>query len=246
MSERRLLIDQGNSRVKWLWAEGHVLDEASAGRGDSEAFTAACEAGERPAEVLLSSVAGPAAVQPIFDLCRRLWAVEPRRLVARAEQGGVRSAYSKPSTLGVDRWLAIIGAVARHGKPVVVWDLGTASTVDAVDDDGQHLGGMIYPGPATMLRALDRDTELPVPADLSLAGIQDGPAAGTDTAACIAQGILAAQLGALNQFMKWSAARMVAEPRLVVAGGAVTDLLPLLDFDYTHDPWLVFAGMLVD
>lgn len=246
MNERLLLIDQGNSRIKWAWAVAGSLDESSVGHGDSKTFANACAAGQRPTGVRLSSVAGSVAVQSIVELCRRLWSIEPHRLLARARQGGVSSGYTDPHKLGVDRWLAIVGAVARHGMPLVIWDLGTASTLDAVDDSGRHLGGMIYPGPATMLRALQRDTQLPVPADLAAAGMSPGPAAGTGTAACIAQGVLAAQLGALNQFMKWSAARMSTAPRLVIAGGAADELLPLLEFEYVHDPCVVFAGMLVD
>ncbi len=143
--------------------------------------------------------------------------------------------------LGVDRWLAIVGAVAKHGKPVIIWDLGTATTLDAVDETGQHLGGMIYPGPATMLGALDRDTKLMVPADLEGAAVTPG----RSTAACISNGIFAAQVGALNQFLRNISEEMGGAPMLVVTGGAASQILPLLDFECIHDPWLVFRGMMI-
>ena len=143
--------------------------------------------------------------------------------------------------LGIDRWLAIVGAVARHGKPVVIWDLGTATTLDAVDETGLHLGGMIYPGPATMLDSLSTDTKLRVPPNLESSSVTPG----RSTAACICNGVYAAQVGALNQFLRNISERMVGEPRLAVTGGAASQILPLLDFQYIHDPWLVFRGMLV-
>jgi type III pantothenate kinase len=67
----------------------------------------------------------------------------------------------------VDRWLAIVGAAHTYGMPVVIWDLGTATTLDAVDEQGQHRGGLIYPGPETMLNSLTELTEIRNDADRS-------------------------------------------------------------------------------
>ena len=116
---------------------------------------------------MLSSVAGAAATQELADFCESQWALKPQRLVSKEQGGGVRNGYPEAGKLGVDRWLAIVGAVTHHGKPVVIWDLGTATTLDAVDQTGQHIGGMIYPGPATMLRSLASETKLMVPEDLA-------------------------------------------------------------------------------
>ena len=116
-----------------------------------------------------------------------------------------------------------------------------------MDEAGRHLGGMIYPGPQTMLDSLSRDTELRVPAGLGAPGEGRGSglAPGRTTAECIGHGVLAAQLGALNQFLRRVSAGMREPPRIVITGGAARDILPLLDFEVTHDPWLVFRGMLV-
>lgn len=240
MAENVLLIDQGNTRLKWVRARGGELLEDTAGRGDFEAFTRACEEQEAPDSIRLSSVAGEDAVSGLVEFCRACWGVEPAVMRSAANHSGVSNGYESPEKLGVDRWLAIVGAVSRHGKPVVVWDLGTATTIDAVDEYGNHIGGMIYPGPATMLRSLGRDTKLKVPDDLSGAGI----AAGRSTAACISNGVLAAQLGALNQFMRACPESMGQDPKLVITGGAAGELIPALDFPFVHDPWLVFRGML--
>jgi pantothenate kinase type III len=52
-------------------------------------------------------------------------------------------------------------------------------------------------------------------------------------------------VGALNQFLRNAQDGLGSEPILVVTGGAASQILPLLDFEYIHDPWLVFRGMLV-
>jgi type III pantothenate kinase len=242
MAERLLLIDQGNTRLKWLWAVDGELQPASAGRGGFDVFRKACEAaGQAPGGVRFSSVAGRASREAVISLCRDRWGVSAERLVSRAEQGGVRSGYENPESLGVDRWLAIVGAVREHGKPVVVWDLGTAATLDAVAADGRHLGGLILPGPLTMMESLRRDTELPVPEAPENAVLQPG----RNTAEAITNGVLAAQVGALNQFLKGTAGALGGDPSLVITGGGGALLLPYLDFHCIHDPWLVFRGMLV-
>jgi len=253
MPEPVLLIDHGNTRLKWVLAMNGEIDTSSSGRGNLEEFRRACsQFKQAPGAVSLSTVADKEHIQSVEKFCRDSWGLELRSLTSREKQGGVRSAYADPGTLGIDRWLAIVGAVSRHGKPVVIWDLGTASTLDAVDQSGQHLGGFIYPGPATMLNSLRRETRLRVPAGLEAEargaadGKQPGVSPGESTAACISRGVLAAQLGALNQFLRNVSVRIEGEPKLIVTGGAATQILPLLELDYTHDPWLVFRGMLVN
>lgn len=245
MTDTRLLIDIGNSRIKWAWAEGRELLPERAGNGEFPDLERACRpaTASRPAEVLLSSVAGAERARQVTELCNVRWGLAPRVLSSREEQGGVRNGYAEPAQLGVDRWLAIIGAVAAHGKPVVVWDLGTASTLDAVDASGQHLGGWILPGPTTMLDALVKDTKLKVPPDLQHAG---GIAPGRSTAECIRRGVLAGQVGALNRFMEHVTEHIGAKPRLVVVGGAASAVLAHLDTEHIRDPLAVFRGMLVE
>jgi type III pantothenate kinase len=253
MTDVSLLIDQGNTRLKWVWSRGPEIDEKSAGRGDFKAFGQCIQSGgcRRPESVMISSVAGAEDTDRLGRLIESRWAIRPRKLESNSEQGGVRNGYTEPATLGVDRWLAIVGAVGRYGKPIIIWDLGTASTLDAVDASGQHLGGLIYPGPATMLDSLRRNTKLSVPDAPEYAAVfaeqeyPPGVSPGRATAACIGHGVLAAQLGALNQFQKNVSARIGENPKLVVTGGAAETVMSLLNLDHVLDPWLVFRGMLI-
>jgi type III pantothenate kinase len=244
MPELSLLIDQGNTRLKWVFArEGEILPD-TAGRGSIDQFAAVCKAAgaKAPARVLFSSVASEGDIKRVVEFSQACWGVSAVRLESRAEQGGVRSAYDAPATLGVDRWLAIVGAASRYSLPLVVWDLGTAATLDAVDSSGQHLGGMILPGPDTMLKSLQRETMLTVPHEAGTATV----GAGRNTADAIRNGVLAAQVGALNLFLKSLPPSMSGKPGVIVTGGAAEAVAAALDFEIQHDPWLVFRGMLVD
>ena len=243
VAEVKLLIDQGNTRLKWVMARDGGIEESTAAHGDLEKLirTFQNDVPGAPDSVLISSVAGQEDGQALCRFCQSRWGIEAQMLQSTRERGGVRNAYPEPAKLGVDRWLAIVGAVTRYGTPVVIWDLGTATTLDAVDQTGQHLGGMILPGPATMLCALDRDTKLRVPHDLQNAAVNPG----RSTLSCIGNGVFSAQVGALNQFLRNVSEDMDGEPKLLVTGGAAGWILPMLDFDHIHDPWLVFRGMLV-
>lgn len=245
VTDLQLLVDQGNTRVKWIWVRDGVIAEDTAGRGGLVHLAKAMESDEGlgPTEIRICSVAGPEPVADLRQLCLDRWNLEPCLMESRAEQGGIRNGYVRPQSLGVDRWMAIVGAATVYGAPAVIWDLGTAATLDAVDASGQHLGGWILPGPETMLNALRDYTRLTVPEKIN--GV-DAPEPGRNTADAIRSGVLAAQAGAVGRFMKACASAGHRDPRLVVTGGAASEVRGALDVEYVFDPLLVFRGMLVD
>ena len=68
---------------------------------------------------------------------------------------GVRNGYRDTWRLGADRWVGVIAAHAIAGsRPALIANIGTALTIDAVTRDGHHLGGVITPGPSTMIASL--------------------------------------------------------------------------------------------
>lgn len=67
---------------------------------------------------------------------------------------GMPISYENPHEIGADRIVNAIAAVERFGAPVIVIDLGTATTLDVVDASGAYLGGSIAPGLETSAAAL--------------------------------------------------------------------------------------------
>lgn len=152
-----VLLDIGNTRVKWGRLEGRKLDGIGAASHLDDELGSVLERafdGPEPRRVLASNVAGPLIAEALCELCSKRYGMRPEFLIPAPAACGVRNGYSDPTRLGADRWAAVIGAYHRLRTPVCVIDAGTAITVDAVDKDGRHLGGLIAPGPQTMRRAL--------------------------------------------------------------------------------------------
>jgi len=146
-----LAIDIGNTRLKWaqysaprpgaaLLKHGAVFLETIDSLAEKDWRTLAA-----PGSMLGCVVAGEGVKRRVQEQLE-LWDLEPRWVVSSARACGVVNSYDHPSRLGVDRWVALIGA--RHrvlaqgaARPVLVVMVGTAVTVDALDAHGRFLGG---------------------------------------------------------------------------------------------------------
>ena len=159
-----LLVDAGNTRVKWRVvsadAPARALAEGAVGHAEIDMLAAACRAWPGLARVVGCNVAGTSVAARIATACAPLrvdW------LLPTAACAGVRNLYENPERLGADRWAALIGARHSHAGPCLVVTAGTATTVDLLSATGDFLGGLILPGVELMQQALARGTaQLPL------------------------------------------------------------------------------------
>ena len=239
-----LLVDIGNSRIKWASFEDGRLGALAAEEISAwtEADWRAVLERTRATRVVAAAVGSPAAREVLTAASRQAIGRAPEFIVSTAEAAGVRNGYSNPAQLGVDRWLAVIGAFHRHKYACCVVDAGTALTVDAVDGTGAHSGGFIVPGPRLMV-----DTLLTRTSDLADRWTWDrapDPASfPTNTRDAIEHGCLIALAGLIDVASKNLAARVGQAPRLVVTGGAADLLLPWLRQPVELVPDLVLQGL---
>ncbi len=158
----RLLIDVGNTRIKLALSEqGEFIDRDQFRWQESDLtqhFHQITSQWRTPSEVAVSNVAGPSVERLINTYCEKNWRVTPRFAKTQSECGGLMNVYPKPETLGIDRWLAMLGAWHPRRKAVCVIDCGSAVTIDRVNEAGQHLGGLIAPGLSLLTRALTENT----------------------------------------------------------------------------------------
>jgi type III pantothenate kinase len=231
-----LQLDVGNSSAKWRVLEADVV----VSRG---AFTLADEASreallgsvEQPATIQVSSVASEQAENELRRLLLSRWQIEPWFARTQAVTGGLSNSYEDPTRMGVDRWLAMLGARQRSTGRICVVDAGSALTIDLVDAGGQHEGGYIIPGPALMERALLLDTDRVRFAED--AGYELMP--GHSTAEAVRHGIALAQAGAVSLAM----ASAGESTSLFFCGGGGETLMALLNQGGEFCPDLVFEGL---
>ena len=238
-----LLLDIGNTRIKWARLQGGKLgSRGSATHVDEQRDRALKQAfdGEAPARVLAANVAGPLMHKALTDLCQeRQWA-RPEFFISTPEWGGVRNGYTDPARLGADRWAAVIGAFRHFGGPLCVVDAGTAITVDAVDAQGQHLGGLIAPGPQSMKRALADAT-----AALRDLGEGEFTLLAHDTRSAVTSGGWHAAAGFLERILELMPEQLGPSARYLLTGGDAERLDGLLPGRFTLAPDLVLQGLAV-
>lgn len=217
----RWLFDLGNSRLKAAPLDGNgrigpVLPVAH----DGAAFVAGWDAA-LPSRIESAAVASVVSVplrtallDALAGRCRR---ISLARTLPRMD--GVEIAYAHPQRLGVDRFLALLGARARGGGPWLVIGVGTALTVDLLDADGRHRGGRIAPSPAVMRQALHaRAAHLPAHGG-GYVEFAD------DTADALASGCEGAALALVEHSRAAAGALTGQAPTVLVHGGGSQALL---------------------
>jgi type III pantothenate kinase len=236
-----LLVDAGNSRIKWrLRQRGEYL---SAG----ELATASCHelfkswSGIRAQAACISSVAGDMANQAIRDgLAQVLEGAGDRQhwLASTAQAYGISSHYKPAESLGVDRFVALVAARRRQAIDWVVVNVGTAMTVDMLTADGQFLGGGIVPGPALMRDALEQGT-----AGVHVSVLTAGIALPNDTPSAVGQGIAWALWGVVEGMTRQLSQAVGRKPCIVLSGGARGFLRPFLMSEVIEVDELVLEGL---
>ena len=228
-----LLIDAGNSRLKWASLRGGRMGPLHSAAWDIDnlpevAARVAAHAGQ-PDCVVVGCVAGTAVQHALRGALRHARLPAPQFAVSLRQHGGVRNAYRWPEQLGVDRWLALLAARAMYpSEAVCIVSVGTALTVDLLDSRGQHLGGVIIPGPELMVESLLASTAEIRRRAARGAHAERGPAAraffARDTRSAIRAGSLHAAV-ALTEYALVRAQEAAGRPpRLLMSGGGARDL----------------------
>ena len=235
----KLLVDIGNTRLKWALWSGTAFPFAGAmAHGD---FSAAAWP-DLPAvdSAWVASVASAQLNDRLAEAVRERFGRSVRFVRSRAQACGVRSAYAQPERLGVDRFLALVAAHAQAREPTIVVSCGTALTLDALAADGTHLGGLIAASPQLALGALRGGT-----ANLGMAPAGRIAEIADNTADAMESGAWLAAVALIERFVEQAAKRFGSMPALVLTGGGATRLGELLAIPNRIDAELVLRGLAV-
>jgi type III pantothenate kinase len=245
-----LLVDIGNTRIKWARLEGRRLatTEAAVHAGwDAGDFARRLLKGPRRiGRILVASVASPELNRSLATAARLAGLPAPEVVTTTRRAGGITVGYIEPWRLGVDRFVAAIGA--HHlfpGKALCVIGVGTAMTVDLISARGRHLGGAIIPAPGLMVETLLRSTSgIRRRASGGSAGGNQG-LFGRSTRAGIVQGSRYAAAATIERGLEEARRRLGQVPLAVLTGGGARDVRPLVRRPSKLVPDLVLRGLAV-
>lgn len=224
----KLLLDLGNTRLKWALAQPSSsiwLARGAVGWHEDLAavLVSAWTALPRPPAVIAASVVDAAREAQVSAVVAGLFGGELSWLRTPASACGVRNAYAQPQRLGVDRFLTMVAAYANGQAPCVLAGVGTALTLDALAADGRHLGGLIAPGPQLMQQSL---LEATVQVRPERSG--DILELADNTADAVASGCWQAAAALVERFSTRMASRLGGVPVLLLDGGDAARLAPML------------------
>ncbi len=254
-----LLIDIGNSRLKWasvdttrnpvdrdkkLWDHSGAIDTKLLGSKEhcNELAHYILNTIPIPSAIGLCSVATEFAVEQFNELLQPWQHCPQFRLYGNSPYPSLRTQYQNTHTLGADRWAALIAARQLSNDNTLVISAGTATTIDFLGGNGMHYGGWILPGFELMRQSLLQHTAgLDIPRlDRQSFGI------GLDTASAIDEGSRLAHLGAIEQAMNFAKQQNQSITRVWLDGGnasALSDGLIQNQLPVEKIPGLVLRGL---
>lgn len=251
-----LLLDVGNTRVKWALVRANARDQKSTlwladgacAHDQIDDLLHEWDSQPIPDRVFGANVVGRLAV-PRIETYWQQRGVPLSWAQAQAAGCGVTNMYEQPEQLGVDRWAALVGAWNRQHGACLVVSAGTALTIDALDMHGNFQGGMILPGRRLMQASLADGTH----ALTAAAGqITNTP---RNTFDAIASGIAAALAAPVREAYTRLAATCLVDvgaaipnktlPTCVLTGGDAGWLNEQLEIGCTIAPLLLTAPQLV-
>ena len=234
-----LLIDIGNTRLKWTTADSDGPIQLAGEIATKKATTAWITALSRKffrQHLVLSSVVPKLA--PAF---RRAFAERIVEVNAFLPELGFRFNYPKPAEIGTDRLAAAVAVHAENHFPAIIVACGTATAVTVLDAKGRFSGGVIAPGPQAQLAALLGATaQLPATA-LHL----PRTAMAKSTKDAIRAGVILTFRGGVNEIVRQLLKTLPPrpKPKVILTGGNAEYLASSLDFSHTFRPLLVFEGL---
>ena len=234
---KNLLIDAGNSAVKWALVEASAwLRQGVQENARVDRLHLSFADLPSPTRIVAANVAGEKMEKLLRTACA-LWSCQIEFITAQAEQCGVRNLYQQPAQLGSDRWAALIAAWQLEHSGCLVVNCGTATTLDTLSDQGEFLGGLILPGTHMMRRSLAAGA----------ASLGTAMANGSweqfprNTADALFSGAIQATVGAIH--LQFDALAGQGARRCLLSGGAADSVQPYLNIPVLRVENLVLKGL---
>lgn len=150
MSDMVLDLDIGNTYTKWRLSRS---EEGRVKNADIQQLKNLIAT--RPKRIRVACVAGDLYKLELAEILRQHFDREPEFAISSSSCAGVYNGYQRPEMLGIDRWLAGLAMWDQSkGGACLIIDVGSALTIDTIDDEGVFKGGYIIPGLMMMQQSL--------------------------------------------------------------------------------------------
>ncbi len=188
---------------------------------------------------IISSVV-PSVTQTIKEAMERV-GVSPIKIVGPGLKTGLRILLDNPAQLGSDRVADAVAGINNYSCPLIIIDMGTATTISVIDKDKNYLGGMICPGLRVSLDSLtSRTSQLP---KISL----DPPkkVVGSNTIDCMKSGIIYSTASSIDGIVERIEEELGEKCTVVSTGGLAKSIIPFCKRDIVIDDKLLLKGLMI-
>ena len=247
-----LLVDLGNSRLKWASHQNGQLCSVGCLKYDEEnlatSISAAWSSLPAPGKIYVSSDVDSRLTAVLSQWVEKQWATVAHIITPKDHAYGVKNAYQDPLQLGTDRWAALVAVRNNIKGAAIIIDCGTAITIDVMNAKGEHLGGMIIPGIQMMQQSLFKGTH-----KINRTDEKNEPvltALGKNTREGVRSGIHTAVIAFINETISRATRQTMPQTKTekmtnVITGGDADVILPFLDNSVIHKPTLVLEGLAI-
>lgn len=187
---------------------------------------------------IMSSVVPPLNA-PLSSAVNKVFGFRPK-LVGAGMKTGLNILMDNPKTVGSDLIVDAVAAIGEHPCPLIIIDMGTATTVSVVDHSGNYIGGIIHPGLRVSLDSLSSNTaQLP---SISL----DIPekVIGKNTIDCMRSGAMYGSAGMLDGIIERIELELGEPATIIATGGLSRFIVPLCKHTIIYDESLLLKGLL--
>ena len=234
-----ILFDIGNTRTKYCTVDHDILGKQNSICNAEFSQDYLTESFKEVDKIIVASVGHCEVANQIDSWCKNN-RVECRCVITEIKKNNVVNVYKDPTKLGVDRWLALVGASELYpNQNLLIIDSGTATTVDLLASSGQHQGGWILAGINTQVSSVLAGTSL-VTANKEE---KESVAFATNTSSAVHNGAWASTIGAVNLAICQAQQNGHIVDKVIFTGGNGSILSSLINYPNVLIEELVFNGL---
>ncbi len=243
----KLLLDIGNTALKWatyhnqqVLASGVVPHQKNITKSLQKIATdlSVIES------VLVANVTGESSNREISDYFYQRLDIAVHIIKSQAKGFNVKNGYVVPERLGVDRWMALIAARKISKQALLIVDLGTATTFDALTSSGNHLGGLIMPGLQLMHESLLNETSI---SKVPFVDVDVDVDFASDTVGAVSSAAILSTVALTERLYQALSNRTGSSPQLIMTGGHAKVVGTQLGVNgaIRYEPELIMQGLAI-